>query len=412
MSEQPREFDAVLGGNNPPPVMGVVLGGIEGVKRRLESEIVDVRIKALSDALNYGEAGLDLVIEALEDDSLQVKGFAVRLLKERGGEKGKRALLEFDPYLYFTKLDDWEAVDFNYEVGIINPEGKAYVVNLEKLKLLIQDDRVNEVEALICYLQNHSYKCKIYQEYYDFVNTIFDNRRSLSNLKALFLGDEQRYESRQSYFGIGDINLLLEGYPNLEILHLRGCCNHLECSILGHDNLKTLVIETTYIGNIEFQMMCSLNLPALEYLDLWIDGCFEIEIGRQFENSLNNVIKNLKPILFSESFPKLSYLGIHSSKYADEIANAITESSFMADNPIIDHLLILDLSMGNLSDEGLETLLEVPSLSNLYTFNISHNYVTKEFIEEVEQLSPPDCCLIAHPQNEDESSMRYWALSE
>ncbi|MEO0841370.1 MAG: hypothetical protein AAF063_20990 [Cyanobacteria bacterium J06643_5] len=51
---QPREFDVVLGGENPAPVTGVVLGGIEGVKRRLESEIVDVRIKALNDALKYG----------------------------------------------------------------------------------------------------------------------------------------------------------------------------------------------------------------------------------------------------------------------------------------------------------------------------------------------------------------------
>ena len=105
MSEnQPREFDAALGGKNPPPVTGVVLGGIEGVKRRLESEIVDVRIKALNDALNYGDEGLDLVIQALENDSLQVKSFASRLLKKSGGEKGKQALLEFDPYLYFTKL--------------------------------------------------------------------------------------------------------------------------------------------------------------------------------------------------------------------------------------------------------------------------------------------------------------------
>ncbi len=38
MSEnQPREFDAVLGGGNQAPVDGVVLGGIEGVKRRWES---------------------------------------------------------------------------------------------------------------------------------------------------------------------------------------------------------------------------------------------------------------------------------------------------------------------------------------------------------------------------------------
>ncbi|MEL6459182.1 MAG: hypothetical protein AAFX46_18070 [Cyanobacteria bacterium J06636_27] len=57
-------YDAVLGGENPPLPDSVVLGGIEGVKRRFASKVVEVRIAALRDALNYGDAGLDLVIEA------------------------------------------------------------------------------------------------------------------------------------------------------------------------------------------------------------------------------------------------------------------------------------------------------------------------------------------------------------
>jgi hypothetical protein len=39
-SNQPREFDAVLGGNASPPVNGVVLGGIGGVKISLKSSIL------------------------------------------------------------------------------------------------------------------------------------------------------------------------------------------------------------------------------------------------------------------------------------------------------------------------------------------------------------------------------------
>ncbi len=37
-----REYDAVLGGQAPPPVNGVVLGGIEGVRRCLENADVNV----------------------------------------------------------------------------------------------------------------------------------------------------------------------------------------------------------------------------------------------------------------------------------------------------------------------------------------------------------------------------------
>ena len=45
MSEnQPREYDAVLGGDSQAPVDGVVLGGIEGIKQRLANPDINVKI--------------------------------------------------------------------------------------------------------------------------------------------------------------------------------------------------------------------------------------------------------------------------------------------------------------------------------------------------------------------------------
>ena len=48
---QPREYDAVLGGKNPPPVDGVVLGGLEGAKQRFASSDENYRLLALSQLL-------------------------------------------------------------------------------------------------------------------------------------------------------------------------------------------------------------------------------------------------------------------------------------------------------------------------------------------------------------------------
>ena len=53
--KQPTEYDAVLGGTAPPPVSGVVLGGLEGVKRRWKSAVVEQRMAALTEALKYGK---------------------------------------------------------------------------------------------------------------------------------------------------------------------------------------------------------------------------------------------------------------------------------------------------------------------------------------------------------------------
>ena len=73
-NQQPKAYDAVLGGQSPPSEGAAeVLGGIEGAKLRLSNSNAQVRITALHQALNYGEAGLDLVLKALEDKSPEVQ---------------------------------------------------------------------------------------------------------------------------------------------------------------------------------------------------------------------------------------------------------------------------------------------------------------------------------------------------
>jgi formylglycine-generating enzyme required for sulfatase activity len=101
---EPREYDAVLGGQNLIPVNAAVLGGIPGVKSRLASPDVEVRIAALSEALKYGEAGLDLIIQALQDESMQVEFAAFSLLKDRNEEKIKQHLRNYDPLFEFDVI--------------------------------------------------------------------------------------------------------------------------------------------------------------------------------------------------------------------------------------------------------------------------------------------------------------------
>jgi formylglycine-generating enzyme required for sulfatase activity len=109
---QPREYDAVLGSQSEIPLGAAVLGGILGVKNRLASPIVEVRIAALNDALKYGEAGLDLIIEAWRDESIiEVKWAAFSLLQDRNEEKVKQNLDKFFP-------------SFNFDVITVNAEGE------------------------------------------------------------------------------------------------------------------------------------------------------------------------------------------------------------------------------------------------------------------------------------------------
>ncbi|RUS95880.1 hypothetical protein DSM106972_088930 [Dulcicalothrix desertica PCC 7102] len=396
---QPRDFDVVLGGEAPPPVAGVVLGGFEGVKNRLGSSNVDVRVAALSDALNYGEAGLDLLIGALyNDSSQQLKHLVGRLLKQKGGTKARQALLNYDPWLFFTKLEDWKIENFNPQIGIINPTGTAYTVNFEHLKLLLQNSHVEKVEALVC--QIHGFYNNYDVEFYKFVNLIYDNRDKLHNLKALFIGDALAHPFMSSFLELGDITPILKAFPKLEVLQFRGGWG-LSTRQLRHENLKTLVVETglMFVDSDTVEQICKLDLPALEYLELWLGGCHH-------KSNEDISTKYLLPILAGKVFPNLSYLGLRSSDYSDNIAQCLAELP-----TVITRLAVLDLSMGTLTDNGVEALLNFAPINQLHTLDVSMNNLSISMIEKLSQLN---CKVIAEPQQDEEaeSGSRYCALYE
>jgi hypothetical protein len=85
---QPRPDDAVLSRQSSPPV-SAVLGGLEGVKRRLASASEEVRIAGLKDAFKYGQEGLDQVIRIAKTETGAVQGVADDLLWESVDEKEK-----------------------------------------------------------------------------------------------------------------------------------------------------------------------------------------------------------------------------------------------------------------------------------------------------------------------------------
>ncbi|HAZ47599.1 MAG TPA: Sulphatase-modifying factor protein [Cyanobacteria bacterium UBA11369] len=99
--DQPREYDAVLGGQNLPPPYAVVLGGIEGARKRFASTVVEVRSKAVADAIKYGDPGLDLVLSALQDESIQVRYTAYSLLKDRQEPRIKQQVDKILPIFAF-----------------------------------------------------------------------------------------------------------------------------------------------------------------------------------------------------------------------------------------------------------------------------------------------------------------------
>lgn len=352
---QPREFDAVLGNQSMPPFQGVVLGGIEGVKSRLNSSSPEARIVALREALNYGEAGLDLAIAALKDSSRLVQGSAYQLLRERKEKKVKQALSKCDPSLFFTTLHNWNIEDFNPQVGITDPFSTAYVVDFERLELLCRSNRASQITALVWRMPSYDYVRN--REYSYVVDALFDVCEYFTNLKALCIGDIG--------VSLGDLSALLKAYPQLELLQFNASRN-INFSPTCHYQLKTLIIQTVSITQI-----CHLELPALEYLDLRVDT----------ESSNNKFeINLLSPILSGKVFPNLKHLGLRNSKDCDKIAYALVKSL------IVHRLLSLDLSDGNLGDKGAEALINCSQINRLHTLNLSRNRISKKILQRLSYL--------------------------
>jgi len=133
-NQNPKPYDAVLGGKNQPSAYAAVLGGIQGVKRKLNNSNPQIRIIAVEQALNYREAGIDLIIKALEDKSPLVQAKAYSLLISRHELKVKKALQEFQPLN--MKLELIEVVTVNRSGEIIQRQqslAKYFTENLAKI---------------------------------------------------------------------------------------------------------------------------------------------------------------------------------------------------------------------------------------------------------------------------------------
>ena len=282
-NQQPGNYDAVLGGKNPPPIYGSVLGGIEGVKRRLSNPVVDVKLAALSDALNYQEAGLDLVIQALQNKSKRLERHAYKLLKKRKETQVKQALERYQPWYIFERSQEYSSydglhlekfanrqiVEFDSEVGITDPENIAYkllsnydstVPITEKLTSLLQDSKASKLEALV--IGEWGETCE--NDSSEIVNALVDAKDKLSNIKAIFIGDIESTECEISWIRQSDISPILRAYPQLEILQVRGGEGLQFNAPVRHNNLQALVVETGGLNSQTVSQICNMSLPALK----------------------------------------------------------------------------------------------------------------------------------------------------
>jgi predicted DNA-binding WGR domain protein len=231
------------------------------------------------------------------------------------------------------------------------------------------------------------------KKYYEIVKS----KDRLPNLKALFLGDIVMEESEISWIHQSDVSNVLEAFPQLELLRIRGT-DGLAISKPQHARLRALAIESGGLPPAVVSQICRGKFPELEYLELWLGTP---DYGGDCR------VNDLQPLFKGKLFPKLKYLGLRNAEIADDIAAVIVKA------PIVDQLEILDLSLGNLSDVGAGALVQLESKTNLKRLDLHHHYIGKPLQKKLKQLPfPVDLSDAKTVDEDDEFSGRFIAISE
>ena len=134
---QPRDYDAVLGGQNPVPDTAVVLGGLAGLKARFLKADGATKIAEIKNCLKYGKPGVEFLLECLKDSADDVRREAYLLLKKSQEPEVIEGLKGFNFYRFWDCL---RTIKVGKNVTI-SPEGSRMVFSHEKLIKIADIDR-------------------------------------------------------------------------------------------------------------------------------------------------------------------------------------------------------------------------------------------------------------------------------
>ncbi|GAA4228742.1 hypothetical protein FHR32_008088 [Streptosporangium album] len=227
------------------------------------------------------------------------------------------------------------------------------------------------------------------------VGLLAENAARLPALRSLFLGAMTSEDCEISWIQQSDITPLLEAFPLLERLEVRGGSG-LRLRPIRHENLRVLRFETGGLPAEVVRGVGGCAFPALEHLELWLGVS---------QYGGDATVADLAPILSGENLPELRHLGLQDSEIQDEIAAAVAAA------PVVARLESLALSMGALTDEGAEALLSGQPLTHLGRLDLHHHFLTDAMVKRVEDaFTGVEVDLSGQEKSDDD--WRYVAVAE
>ncbi|WP_433370148.1 STM4015 family protein [Actinoplanes sp. CA-142083] len=227
------------------------------------------------------------------------------------------------------------------------------------------------------------------------IDLLVRNASRLSRLRALFVAELTYEQCEISWLKLGDITPLLEAFPRLERLWVRGA-DGLALTPVRHEGLRELVLQSGGLPVEVVRAVAACDFPSLTHLELWL-GVSNYGGDARADD--------LAPILAGQRLPALTSLGVRNAEIADEVAAAVAAA------PVVARLTELDLSMGAMSDAGGEALLTGQPLTHLTSLSLSHHFMTEELAQRLVEELPGVRVDVSDRQQEEEWG-RYTAVAE
>ncbi|SPL95630.1 unnamed protein product [[Actinomadura] parvosata subsp. kistnae] len=220
--------------------------------------------------------------------------------------------------------------------------------------------------------------------------------RRLTRLRSVFLGFIEPEYWEISWIRHGDITPLLEAYPKLERLEVRGS-QGLELRPVTHDHLRVLRFESGGLPGAVVRAVGASTFAALEHLELWL--------GVERYGG-DGTAADLGGILAGAGLPALRRLGLRDSEWQDDVAAAVAAA------PVVARLEELSLGMGMLTDRGAEALLSGQPLTHLRVLDLRHHFLGDAMMRRVRDALPGVAVDLEERQPAEDDGWMYVAVAE
>lgn len=296
-----------------------------------------------------------------------------------------KQVVQYDPALAF---DPSPAVVYRLALDYDDKRKMADVI----AEFLARADK-STLEALIIGMWGEPYEAGAD----DVIAALASHAPQLPAMRALFIGDMTYEECEISWIVQGSYKPLLDAYPQLEELRIRGG-NALTIAPFTHANLRKFTIESGGLDQKIAEALAASSMPQLEHLELWLDTD---------DYGFSGDVALYRKVLAQLMTPTLRYLGLRDAQIADELA------VWLANEPLLATITTLDLSLGTLGDVGAAALLKGTQLGNLARLDLSHHYISAANQTRLEGLQCE--VVLDDPQEADEDDgeeYRYVAVGE